>query len=65
MRDLRSKLAAAIGYLRGEVKVVPAGVFHGDMLKPEGWLYVGHSESLLNVTDRFDLVGRTIYRRTK
>jgi len=38
---------------------------YADMLKPDGWLYVGHSESLLNVTDRFDLVGRTIYRRTK
>jgi chemotaxis protein methyltransferase CheR len=38
---------------------------YADMLKPDGWLFVGHSESLMNVTDRFDLVGRTIYRRTK
>lgn len=38
---------------------------YADMLKPDGWLIVGHSESLLNLTDRFDLVGRTIYRRTK
>jgi chemotaxis protein methyltransferase CheR len=38
---------------------------YADLLKPDGWLFVGHSESLLNVTDRFDLVGRTIYRRTK
>jgi chemotaxis protein methyltransferase CheR len=36
-----------------------------DMLKPNGWLFVGHSESLASVTSRFDLVGRTIYRRTK
>ncbi len=38
---------------------------YAEMLKPEGWLFIGHSESLLNVTDRFDLVGRTIYRRIK
>jgi chemotaxis protein methyltransferase CheR len=38
---------------------------YADMLKPNGWLFVGHSESLANVTSRFDLVGRTIYRRTK
>ena len=38
---------------------------YADMLKPDGWLIVGHSESLQNLTDRFDLVGRTIYRRLK
>jgi len=38
---------------------------YAEMLKPNGWLFIGHSESLLNVTDRFDLVGRTMYRRTK
>ena len=38
---------------------------YAEMLKPIGWLFIGHSESLLNVTDRFDLVGRTIYRRNK
>jgi chemotaxis protein methyltransferase CheR len=38
---------------------------YADMLKPNGWLFVGHSESLMSVTSRFDLVGRTIYRRTK
>ena len=38
---------------------------YADMLKPDGWLFVGHSESLMSVTNRFDLVGRTIYRRTK
>jgi chemotaxis protein methyltransferase CheR len=38
---------------------------YADILKPNGWLFIGHSESLLNVTDRFDLVGRTIYRRVK
>jgi len=38
---------------------------YAEMLKPDGWLFVGHSESLMNVTTRFNLVGRTIYRRTK
>jgi chemotaxis protein methyltransferase CheR len=38
---------------------------HAELLKPDGWLIVGHSESLLNVTDRFQLVGRTVYRRIK
>lgn len=34
-----------------------------ELLKPGGWLYVGHSESLHNVCDRFELKGRTIYQR--
>lgn len=38
---------------------------YAEMLKPRGWLFIGHSESLINVSDRFDLVGRTIYRRAK
>jgi chemotaxis protein methyltransferase CheR len=38
---------------------------YAEMLKPDGWLFIGHSESLLNVSNRFSLVGRTIYRRTK
>lgn len=36
-----------------------------NMLKPEGWLYIGHSENLYTVTDRFELAGRTIYRRVR
>lgn len=35
------------------------------LLRPHGWLYIGHSESLSKVSDRFQLVGRTIYRRIK
>lgn len=38
---------------------------YADMLDEKGWLFVGHSESLMGVTDRFDLVGRTIYRRAR
>lgn len=34
-----------------------------DLMRPGAYLYVGHSETLFNVTDRFTLVGRTIYRR--
>jgi chemotaxis protein methyltransferase CheR len=34
-----------------------------DLLVAEGSLIIGHSESLFNVTDRFALVGKTIYRK--
>ena len=34
-----------------------------DILSPNGWLYIGHSESLYNVCDKFELSGRTIYRK--
>lgn len=34
-----------------------------DILKPGGWLFIGHSENLYRVSDRFSLVGRTIYQR--
>ncbi len=36
-----------------------------DIIKPDGWLYIGHSENLHNVCDRFELIGRTIYRKIK
>lgn len=36
-----------------------------DMLNPGGWLYIGHSESLHNLSDRFESAGRTIYRKVK
>jgi len=36
-----------------------------DLIKPEGWLYIGHSENLFKVCDRFELVGRTIYRKVR
>src|SRR5690242_18437574 len=35
-----------------------------DQLKPNGWLYIGHSESLLGAHRNLSHVGRTIYRRT-
>ena len=34
-------------------------------LKPGGWLYIGHSESLIGAHPGLQLVGRTTYRRDK
>jgi chemotaxis protein methyltransferase CheR len=34
-----------------------------DMQEPGGWLFIGHSENLHNVTGRYEPVGRTVYRR--
>lgn len=34
-----------------------------EKLKPGGHLVIGHSETLYNVSDAFELVGRTIYRK--
>lgn len=36
---------------------------YADMMKPDGWLYIGHSENLQHVCNRFELKGRTIYRK--
>lgn len=36
-----------------------------DMLTPDGLLYIGHSENLHGMSTRFELIGRTIYRRVK
>lgn len=35
-----------------------------DILAPGGWLFVGHSETLFRLSDRFESCGRTIYRKT-
>lgn len=34
-----------------------------DHIKPHGWLYIGHSETLHNISDQFNLIGKTIYQR--
>jgi len=34
-----------------------------DQLVPDGWLYLGHSETLFRTSSRFQHLGRTIYRR--
>ena len=37
---------------------------YADILKDDGFLYIGHSESLFKVSDRFKLVGQSIYQKT-
>lgn len=36
-----------------------------NLLKPGGWLYIGHSENLFKVCNRFELIGRTTYRKVR
>jgi chemotaxis protein methyltransferase CheR len=36
-----------------------------DSLNDGGYLFIGHSESLFKLTDRFELIGQTIYRKIK
>lgn len=36
-----------------------------DYLVPGGYLFIGHSESLYKVTDRFEPLGNTVYRRVR
>lgn len=36
---------------------------YADILEPEGRLFIGHSESLFKVCNRFELIGKTIYRK--
>lgn len=38
---------------------------YADLLADDGYLFVGHSESLHNVSERFHLIGKTIYRKIK
>lgn len=38
---------------------------YANTLKPGGHLFIGHSESLYKITDRFELIGNTIYRKVK
>lgn len=49
-------------YFDRETQAMLADRFAG-MLKPDGWLYLGHSESLLKNSDCFVLRGRTIFQR--
>lgn len=38
---------------------------YADILNMGGLLYLGHSESLIGVSDRFEVVGKTAYRRIR
>ena len=46
-------------------KSTQRGLFErfSELIEPGGYLIVGHSESLHGLTDRFELIERTIYRR--
>ncbi len=35
-----------------------------NVLGDDGWLYIGHSENLASVSDKFKLIGKTIYKKT-
>jgi chemotaxis protein methyltransferase CheR len=37
---------------------------YANLLAPHGYLFVGHSETLYKVTDRFELIGQTVYRKS-
>jgi chemotaxis protein methyltransferase CheR len=50
-------------YFDGPTKMALIDRFIGQ-LKPNGWLYIGHSESLLGTHRNLSHAGRTIYRRT-
>lgn len=51
-------------YFDREVKVRILSGF-ADRLLPGGVLFIGHSESLHGLTDRFELVGQTTYRKLR
>jgi len=36
---------------------------YADILAPHGYLYIGHSETLFKISDRFRAIGGTIYRK--
>jgi len=38
---------------------------YADNLKDDGYLFIGHSESLYKITDRFKLIGNTIYQKVR
>lgn len=38
---------------------------YADLLANDGYLFIGHSESLHKITDRFKLIGKTIYRKVR
>ncbi|MDH5324812.1 MAG: protein-glutamate O-methyltransferase CheR [Gammaproteobacteria bacterium] len=38
---------------------------YADLTVPDGYLFIGHSESLFKVCDRYKLIGNTIYKKIK
>lgn len=45
-------------------KVTQAKLFNrmADLIAPHGFLYIGHSENITKICQRFELIGKTIYR---
>ena len=38
---------------------------YADMMNNNGYLFIGHSENITTITERFELLGKTTYRRLK
>ncbi len=38
---------------------------YADILRPDGHIMLGHSETMFKVSDRFQLIGQTIYRKIR
>lgn len=38
---------------------------YAEILRPDGYIFLGHSESMFKVSDRFKLLGNTIYQRIR
>lgn len=55
-------LRNAIIYFDRETKIRLINRIY-NYIKPGGFLFLGHSESLTGISDRFQLIGKTIYRR--
>ena len=55
-------LRNVIIYFDAKTKIELINRLHS-YLKPNGYLILGHSESLSNISDKFKLVGKTIYKR--
>ncbi|MBN2656245.1 MAG: hypothetical protein JXR86_04235 [Spirochaetales bacterium] len=55
-------LRNAIIYFDHDTKVELINRLH-NYIKPGGFLILGHSESLSGLSDKFELIGKTIYRR--
>lgn len=36
---------------------------YADILVPEGYLFLGHSETMNNISERFNLLGKTVYKK--
>ncbi|MDT8438363.1 MAG: protein-glutamate O-methyltransferase CheR [Wenzhouxiangellaceae bacterium] len=49
-------------YFSKETQATLFSRFH-ELLRPSSVIFIGHSESLYKVTDQFQLIGQTIYRR--